>query len=312
MGCLKSGGEPYELKGNGCLVDGLIATNQVTIVAGEPSAGKTWLGMILGHDLSRGVPFLGRQVTPRKNILYLDRENPHNVISERMTAIYGEESEEHYEQWGLWLPDEPPPLDSVVYQEYAAAGYVLIFDSFTRFHNSDENDPSEMRLVMAQIRRLQSLGAGAVILLHHRDKALKSGYRGTAEISAGADTIYSLSVEKNLRTLKLIKSRSGLDDDITFTVDWEVPSMTASENPSVARRREHYALISALLHDHSEGMRQVEIIDEMEKRKVSRAQTLRCLDAQDNQLWTSEGKGKGAPKIYREKVEERIERIVIG
>jgi hypothetical protein len=284
-------------------VEGLIPLGQITLFAGEPSSGKTWLGMLVGKSLANGEMFLGRSVIRCDNVIYFDRENPLSVVTERMHSIFGDQAV-NYHHWGLWVHgDEPPPFGSARYEQFAMPGNVLIFDSLARFHTADENSPTEMARVFAQLRKLQALGA-TVIVFHHRDKKLESGYRGTAEIAAGCDVMYSLSREKqdDLRTLKLIKSRCALDSEITFRVDWDAPSIVPTENVAVMKRRNQCALISGILHGHPEGVQQVEIIRQMESHGISRAQTQRYLDSHQGSLWISNGGGRGVAKKYYERV----------
>ena len=288
------------------LVEGLIPANMFTIIAGEYSVGKTWFGMMLGQALARGERFLGRETRRCDRVLYLDRENPLAVIQERMISLLGEQGEKEesaYRHWGLWLKEDPPSFDSPRYHQFAAvAETVLIFDSFTRFHNCNENSPTEMALVSAHLRKLQSLGA-TVIVLHHRDKALISDFRGTAEIAAGCDVMYRFSKEKeNLRMLKLAKSRTMLDDSITFRMDLDLPALIPTENPQLSKRQDHCATISAMLRDHPEGVQQQIIIHELEQKGISRSQTRRYLDSHEGKLWISKGGGRGVPKTYYSRI----------
>jgi len=288
------------------LVEGLIPANMYTIIAGEYGVGKSWLGMMLSQALARGERFLGRETRRCERVTYFDRENPLAVIQERMVSLFGEQGEQEesaYRHWGLWLKEDPPSFDSPRYHQFAAvAESVLIFDSFTRFHNYNENSPTEMALVSAHLRKLQSLGA-TVIVLHHRDKALISDFRGTAEIAAGCDVMYRFSKEKeNLRMLKLAKSRTMLDDSITFRMDLDLPTLIPTENPQLSKRRDHCALISAMLRDHLEGVQQQMIIHELEQKGISRSQTRRYLDAHEGKLWISKGGGRGVPKTYHARI----------
>jgi len=292
-----------------CVVSELLPENQVTLIAGEAGAGKTYLLMMLARALKRGEPFLGRDTIRSKTVVFLDRENPLPVIRERMFNLYGDEEECHH-HWGLWVPgDEPPLLDSSRYQQFAAPGVVMIFDSLARFHLCDENSPTEMMRVFAHLRKLQALGA-TVIVIHHRDKKLESGYRGTAEIACGVDCLFSFSREKDsdLRVLKLLKSRVALDEQVVFRVDWSAPSVTPTESTLVAKRREHRLLISQLLRGHPEGVQQSAVIQQLGQQGVSRSQVQRYLDDGAGRFWHSTGGGRGGvPRLYF----ERVGRIVL-
>jgi hypothetical protein len=289
-----------------CVVERLIPENQVTLVAGEAGSGKTWFAMMMAKALIRGEQFLGRETIACGSVTYFDRENPLAVVKERMVAIFGEldEYEEtHYRHWGLWWEGGPPGFDSELYTKFAVPGAVLIFDSLGRFHLSDENNPTAMMRVFAHLRQLQALGA-TVIVLHHRPKNLESaGYRGSTEIAAGCDVLYSFSKEnEDLRTLKQVKARTALDESITFRVDWDLPALIPAENTQVTKRREHCALISNILHGHAEGVKQAAIIAQMEPHGVSRTQTQRYLDSNEGRLWISKGGGHGVPRTYHARI----------
>jgi len=287
-----------------CIVDGLFPEGQLIVIAGEPGSGKSWLAMMLAKALTSGTEFLGREVIPSP-VVYLDRENPLTTIRERMVALF-EDAEESYKHWGLWLPDEPPLVGSSRYRAFATAGSVLVFDSLVRFHSAEENSPTEMAKVMAALRQLQAAGA-TIIVIHHRDKKNVAAYRGTVEIMAGADVLYTFSreAEEDLRTLKLAKARSALDTEVTFRVDFDQPALTVTENTKVTRRRDHCAAITTILRNSRNPVQQSEIVRQMAAQGISRAVTRRYLDSQEGNLWSSSGGGRGNPKVYFERLKLR-------
>jgi hypothetical protein len=119
--------------------------------------------------------------------------------------------------------------------------------------------------------------------------------------------LYSLSREPqaDLLTLRLIKSRSALDSEITFRCDWDAPSMTATENTKVTRRRDHCDLISAILRSSQDPVQQSVIVERMAAQGVSGTATRRYLDAMEGSLWISRGAGRGFPKTYQERLKFR-------
>lgn len=288
------------------LVSGLFPKNQLIMIAGEPSAGKTWFAMMLGRALVRGEKFLDRDTICCENVIYFDRENPQAIVKDRMLALFGEPNDQeqlNYRHWGLWLPDEPPSFDSDRYTRFAELGAVMVFDSFGRFHSGEENSPSEMKQVLAHLRKLQARGA-SIFAIHHRDKKMEAGYRGTVEILAAVDCLFTFSREEtpDLRKLKLMKSRTALDEEITFSVDWDIPSMTPRQNALTAKRRGHCALITAMLRSQPEGVQQRAIVQELGRQGISRSQTQRYLDAHEGSLWISRGGGRGVPRTYHARI----------
>jgi hypothetical protein len=94
---------------------------------------------------------------------------------------------------------------------------LMIFDSLVRFHTADENSASEMRLVMAQLRKLADAGA-TVVALHHRAKSQEgSNYRGSSDILAAVDVAYVLKSDGDQRKLHRFKSRFG--SELTVRID---------------------------------------------------------------------------------------------
>ena len=118
----------------------------------------------------------------------------------------------------------------------------MIFDALIRFHRADENRPSDMANVMGYLRRLQSRGA-TLIVFHHRDKKLEAGYRGTAEIPAGCDVLYSLGREEGNLVLRAVKNRVQVDQVVTFKADWENAELVPCDLQSVVEKR---ALVSEI------------------------------------------------------------------
>ena len=274
------------------LVDDLIPANQVTLIAGEYGCGKTFLGMTLARAIMRGTAFLGRDVMRRETVIYLDRENPLSVAQERLGILFAEE-EPAYRHWGLWCQDEPPALSDSRLLDFASRGAVIFFDSFVRFHDCDENSPSQMATVMKHLRKLQSAG-GTIIALHHRSKALDSAFRGTGEIAAGCDVLYSLSrKEPGLLELASAKDRLGVTAKVTFSANWGEGVIETAEAGETTVKRALTAKIRSLI-ESSPGLSQTQIIAAL-KGSAGRNQILRILGQREDDLWRTE---KNGTKVY--------------
>ena len=190
----------YSLEETGWIVHGLIPARGITIIAGEAGCGKTWLALTLARAMAFGDDFLGRR-TQKNKALYLDRENPLNLIRDRLRVLFGGESE--FRPWGLWCSEEPPMIGDPRLLEFARKGPVLIIDSMIRFHSADENSATHMAPVMASLRELTTVGA-SVVVLHHKPKSETSSYRGSSDIVAGADAAFALVKRDGLLELRTI------------------------------------------------------------------------------------------------------------
>lgn len=202
--------------GIGWVVQDLIPTRGITLIAGEAGAGKTWLALALARALTFGGSFLDRE-TRTARVLYLDRENPLGLIRDRLLALFGGPSD--FRPWGLWCPDEPPMIRDSRLLEFARQEPVLIFDSMIRFHAADENSATLMAPVMASLRELATAGA-SIVVLHHKSKSETSSYRGSSDIVAGADAAFSLVKRDGLLELRTIKNRFSAEMTLTVQPDF--------------------------------------------------------------------------------------------
>jgi hypothetical protein len=113
--------------------------------------------------------------------------------------------------WGLWCQDEPPLIGDPRLREFARKGPVLmIIDSMIRFHTADENSATQIAPVMACLRELATLGA-SIVVLHHKPKGETSSYRGSSDIVAGADAVFSLGRRNGLLELRTVKNRFAIE-----------------------------------------------------------------------------------------------------
>ncbi|MBI3485259.1 MAG: AAA family ATPase, partial [Acidobacteria bacterium] len=202
-------------------VEGMIPSGAVTLVAGESGTYKTFLAHCLARGVAEGSTFLGRKCVARK-VLYLDRENPPALVRERATLLRLPSTDE-LKIWGAWLDDPPPLLGDPRLLEYAAQhAPLMVFDSFIRFHEMDENSASAMALVMGAARALANAGS-SVVILHHKPKGDGSHYRGSSDIRAGVDVAYAVSQDSDsgLISFKCFKNRLAPEFALTLRPELE-------------------------------------------------------------------------------------------
>lgn len=205
------------------LVEGLLPSASVTLLAGEPGSYKTWLALALLRGVDGGGSFLGRRCT-QNAVLYLDRENPLRVVQERL-AVLGITEPRGSRVWGGWLADAPPAIGDARLLEIAQQRRPLIvFDSLIRFHDSDENSASEMAPVMGGLRSLAHAGA-TVVVLHHKPKSEGSLYRGSSDIAGGVDTAVAVSRDRVAGLLRFECFKNRFAEEFTLTLR---PDLAAS------------------------------------------------------------------------------------
>jgi hypothetical protein len=148
----------------------------VVALTGDSGSGKSTLATAWARDAK--VP-----------TLFLDRENPIAVISDRLDRL-GFEDGPLVKFWGGWLSEEAPVPDSAQVMDWVRScdsKPILVVDSLVAFHGGDENDAGETRNFMHRCRRAANLGA-TVVVIHHNGKAeTAKDYRGSSDFKAAVD-----------------------------------------------------------------------------------------------------------------------------
>jgi AAA domain len=188
-------------------VEGLIPRGSLTFLIAPPGGYKTWFALALAKAVSQGTEFLGRP-TSRMLVCYLDRENSLEMMLQRRDILKLDDKC-FLKIWGNWSNDPPPLIGDDRLEEFARRHKpFIIFDSFVRFHPSEENNATQMAVELAKLKKLATLGA-TVHVLHHKGKS--GVYRGSTDILAAPDAAFEINEEKNklepVLTLSCLKHR---------------------------------------------------------------------------------------------------------
>ena len=294
--CLEDVPDVYSLNGGAIsyILPDLIPRGAVVLLTGSPGVGKSSLALKLVIGCALGRDFLGRQCE-RIKCLYLDKENPLTLVQQRMDVFAGGPIPE-LPIWGGWLSDEPPMVEDPRLLRWAAEHQPLIvFDSLVRFHTADENSASEMRNVMAHLRRLADAGA-TVLLLHHRSKTEANKYRGSSDILAAVDMAYALEEIAGLLRLHRFKSRFSGEKVFPLRADFAAGTFELLEHSGDADEcADDVDAIRGAIADRP-GATTGAICDASQARGVSRSRTLAVLERETGRLWRWE---RGANRSHR-------------
>lgn len=153
---------------------------EAMLLSGPPKAGKSFLIVQLAIAIATGSRWLG-MTCQKKTVLYIDAELSASMTGERIRDIR--------ERMGIsYLPDNLHVIntktgqkDQITLRDVAddfvhgiRSEEVVIVDPLYMFLNSDENDNSQMKKEMEQIRRIASIGV-TVIVVHHMAKGTQAG-----------------------------------------------------------------------------------------------------------------------------------------
>lgn len=198
------------------LIEDLISMGDVTLVVGPPGIGKSWFTLGAAVATAENHPtFVGADVKNHGRVLYVDGENPLDVVLARLHKLGLEEdgmSNLRY-LWncGIRLDRDPGNfLDEAIDFDPT----LIVLDSLTRLHTQDENNAGAMaELINDSIQPLARSTGAAVLLIHHDNKSGQP--RGSIDIMASVDAaLQARSVgEENPGSFVLtqIKSRRRLN-----------------------------------------------------------------------------------------------------
>jgi hypothetical protein len=207
------------------VVEGFIPKNAVTVLTGATGSGKSTVALAVANAVAQGEPFLDHK-TEQSMVLFVDRENPLYVYTERFDRLSIEKTP-NIKFWGIWDSDlEPQGPDYIGIEKFIEEHHPLIFfDSLVAFHPESEQDASETRRYMHLFRKLAGKGC-SVVIIHHVGKStegVNKFYRGSSDIPANADVAWLLEQksDKPLKSMKLtkFKSREGILADMYFGFD---------------------------------------------------------------------------------------------
>lgn len=191
------------------LLENTFACGDVNLLVGREGLGKSWATMGLTVAVAEGFPeFLGRRVMHHGRVLYVDQENPGDVIPNRLRRLglttRGANNVRYLWNCGIRLDRHPDDfLEEAI--DYHPA--LIVIDSLSRIHTQDENSAGAMGpLFLDGLVPLARETGASVVLIHHDNKSDQS--RGSVDITAVVDNVIKVGRwADNAFTLKQGKSR---------------------------------------------------------------------------------------------------------
>lgn len=196
------------------LVQNLIAKHDVTMFIGEPQVGKSWLTMALAVAVANnGNEYLGRSVNHHGRVLYIDEENPEDVVRQRLKKLGltdgSHDNLRYIHQQSVRLDKHPERL---IDEAADFAPDLILLDSLTRLHSGDENNAGFIAgLFNDGINPLVRETGAALVILHHVNKSDGTSAfgraRGSSDIVGSIDAGFDISKVGHHLHIKPFKSR---------------------------------------------------------------------------------------------------------
>ncbi len=226
----------------------------LTILAGRPKTGKSWLAFDVCLAISRGGQALGNRPVPQGSALYLALEDHHRRLQDRLLQLVADEEAPNslffscqmprFEAGGLaaleeWLDRHP-------------ACRLVVLDTLARFRPTlkrSEDPYMADTLVLSSLQRLAVDRSLSVVVVHHtRKTSSETGdpldeVLGSTGITGTADAIWVLQRPRNESTAFLTLTGRDIGEEkhvIEFDPDgcrWHLQMEAPSSGMSEERRK---------------------------------------------------------------------------
>lgn len=159
------------------IITNYLREGEAMLLSGNPKAGKSFLIVQLALAVATGGKWIG-MMCQKKSVLYIDAELSPEMTAERVKDIR--------EKMGInYFPEDLHVINTkkadITLKDIAddfshglRTDELVIIDPLYMFLNSDENDNSQMKKEMEQIKRISATGT-AVVVVHHMSKGIQSG-----------------------------------------------------------------------------------------------------------------------------------------
>jgi hypothetical protein len=208
------------------VVENILPPDSTAILSGPSGSGKTWLILDLALSIATGEKWLGQFEVQQGNCLLVDEENNTYLLQNRMRQLlkYRGLSSMTDKLGVFFLVGESINLTpigrehkpTVTFEKLLATTQALkpvlvIMDSLTRVHRSNESDSSQMSVILAITKRLVTETGSDVLFTHHFTKHGKPGsgerIRGSGDLRAWPDTTVLVEEQKGHIVITMDKTR---------------------------------------------------------------------------------------------------------
>jgi len=183
----------------GLIEAGLLPSQGILFVGGEPKVGKSLLVANLALGLAAGTPLAGFAIPAPRRVLVCQFELPLAQFVSRLRLMrrsFGTAADQYLlvdTRAGGHLLSAPQGLNHFLAAAQTAAAEVIILDPLYSTHDQDENDTRAMAALCQSLLRLRDASRAALIVVHHVRKSISreeigSAFRGSSALHAVGDS----------------------------------------------------------------------------------------------------------------------------
>jgi len=234
------------------LVEGLWSEQAVGILGGEPKCCKSFLALDLAVSVASGAACLRRYpVRQAGRVLFFPAEDSLAVVRRRLQGICAAAAVD-FDSLAVDVVTAPVlRLDAEADRNRLSATVeslrpvLLVLDPMIRLHRLDENDASQIALLLSFLRELQRRFRVAVVLVHHARKDSNGSrpgqaLRGSSELHGWGDSNLYMRRRGSQLTLTTEHRAAPSQDDIPLelTESGSALSLTVASGPAEAASAE--------------------------------------------------------------------------
>lgn len=219
----------------------------LTVLAGAPKRGKSWLALALALAVASGVDFLGQPVL-QGSVLYLDLESRQYRVKDRLSHLTLGPA-----PTGLYVAHSAEPLGQRFYQQMEGwmqgvrDPRLIIVDTLGRVKPSGKRNENAYESDTRQYGALQSWAAQhriAVIVVHHLRKVKDSDdwfdkINGSNGLVGAADAVLGLGGKRGEQISKLMVSGRDIDGDYNMAIRFDGGRWILESSDSESFEKEH-------------------------------------------------------------------------
>lgn len=178
-----------------------IPLGRITMLGGDPGAGKSFISAALAATLSRGESFPGEEEgvrEPMNTIMLSVEDSPEDTIKPRLMNL-------NADQRKIFISDEDIVLDiagisSIGEMARSTNSKLIIIDPIVAFLGAkmDMNRANEVRPIMRGLARLAKMLNIAIVIIRHNRKVAAGGKEGKAIFAGSGSIDFTASVRSEL------------------------------------------------------------------------------------------------------------------
>jgi len=216
------------------LIDELIADHGLSIIYGDPGAGKSFIALDMALRIAFGMDWHGTAAN-QTGVLYIAGEGARG-LGKRVKGWRREHAMEGVDAPFLLLPVavqllEPKDrakllrtIDAAIVRAGFKIGLTIVDTVSRALAGQDENGQESMSMFVSACGEIQVHTGGAVIGVHHSGKDKEKGMRGSTVLLGGCDASIKVTKNGEIAMLKTEKQKDAEEAaPISFTlkkVEW--------------------------------------------------------------------------------------------